>query len=163
MLSVASVYNGSFIPCRVLIKPHFLSYCIFNENCWVILPQSACGSNLFRLSLCVFLSRDSEGRKLCKKVKVDPSSRAGGAELLHYKSVAANPFPFDLSFLLSCLTLAHLLTLECKNHCAAAFSRVTTERSALCVFQRRDISHRVQQTSNLQGIQFSISSLFTLS
>lgn len=29
--------------------------------------------------------RDSEGRKLCKKVKVDPSSKRGGAELLHYK------------------------------------------------------------------------------
>uniref|UniRef100_A0A1A8FWA8 Protein disulfide-isomerase A5 n=2 Tax=Nothobranchius korthausae TaxID=1143690 RepID=A0A1A8FWA8_9TELE len=28
---------------------------------------------------------DSEGRKLCKKVKVDPSSKHGGAELLHYK------------------------------------------------------------------------------
>ncbi|KAG7502682.1 disulfide-isomerase A5 [Solea senegalensis] len=28
---------------------------------------------------------DSEGRKLCKKVKVDPSSKRGGAELLHYK------------------------------------------------------------------------------
>nr|XP_046219183.1 protein disulfide-isomerase A5-like [Oncorhynchus gorbuscha] len=28
---------------------------------------------------------DSEGRKLCKKVKVDPSSKSGGAELLHYK------------------------------------------------------------------------------
>lgn len=93
MLSAASVYNGGFIPSPVLIKHHFLSYCIFNENCCVILPQSACGSNLLRLSLCVFLSRDSEGRKLCKKVKVDPSSRPGGAELLHYKSVAANPFP----------------------------------------------------------------------
>lgn len=29
--------------------------------------------------------RDSEGRKLCKKVKVDPNSKRGGAELLHYK------------------------------------------------------------------------------
>uniref|UniRef100_A0A7N5ZZH9 Thioredoxin domain-containing protein n=1 Tax=Anabas testudineus TaxID=64144 RepID=A0A7N5ZZH9_ANATE len=29
---------------------------------------------------------DSEGRKLCKKVKVDPSSKRGGAELLHYKA-----------------------------------------------------------------------------
>uniref|UniRef100_A0A674NPT6 Protein disulfide-isomerase A5 n=1 Tax=Takifugu rubripes TaxID=31033 RepID=A0A674NPT6_TAKRU len=28
---------------------------------------------------------DSEGRKLCKKVKVDPNSKRGGAELLHYK------------------------------------------------------------------------------
>uniref|UniRef100_A0A3Q2QRV3 Protein disulfide isomerase family A, member 5 n=1 Tax=Fundulus heteroclitus TaxID=8078 RepID=A0A3Q2QRV3_FUNHE len=28
---------------------------------------------------------DSEGRKLCKKVKVDPSSKHEGAELLHYK------------------------------------------------------------------------------
>uniref|UniRef100_G3N8K2 Protein disulfide-isomerase A5 n=1 Tax=Gasterosteus aculeatus aculeatus TaxID=481459 RepID=G3N8K2_GASAC len=28
---------------------------------------------------------DPEGRKLCKKVKVDPGSRRGGAELLHYK------------------------------------------------------------------------------
>ncbi|TMS06451.1 Protein disulfide-isomerase A5, partial [Larimichthys crocea] len=28
---------------------------------------------------------DSEGRKLCKKVKVDLSSKRGGAELLHYK------------------------------------------------------------------------------
>uniref|UniRef100_A0A674DZ58 Protein disulfide-isomerase A5 n=1 Tax=Salmo trutta TaxID=8032 RepID=A0A674DZ58_SALTR len=28
---------------------------------------------------------DSEGRKLCKKVKVDPSSKSGGADLLHYK------------------------------------------------------------------------------
>nr|XP_019956165.1 PREDICTED: protein disulfide-isomerase A5 [Paralichthys olivaceus] len=28
---------------------------------------------------------DSEGRKLCKKVKVDPSSKHAGAELLHYK------------------------------------------------------------------------------
>uniref|UniRef100_A0A8C6LES3 Protein disulfide isomerase family A member 5 n=1 Tax=Nothobranchius furzeri TaxID=105023 RepID=A0A8C6LES3_NOTFU len=28
---------------------------------------------------------DSEGRKLCKKVKVDPSSKHGGAELMHYK------------------------------------------------------------------------------
>ncbi|XP_013881156.1 protein disulfide-isomerase A5 [Austrofundulus limnaeus] len=28
---------------------------------------------------------DSEGRKVCKKVKVDPSSKHGGAELLHYK------------------------------------------------------------------------------
>ncbi|KAL3055903.1 hypothetical protein OYC64_018579 [Pagothenia borchgrevinki] len=28
---------------------------------------------------------ESEGRKLCKKVKVDPSSKHGGAELLHYK------------------------------------------------------------------------------
>ncbi|KAI3356075.1 hypothetical protein L3Q82_017338 [Scortum barcoo] len=28
---------------------------------------------------------DSEGRKLCKKVKVDPSSKHGGTELLHYK------------------------------------------------------------------------------
>uniref|UniRef100_A0A8C7YQN1 Protein disulfide isomerase family A, member 5 n=1 Tax=Oryzias sinensis TaxID=183150 RepID=A0A8C7YQN1_9TELE len=28
---------------------------------------------------------DSEGRKLCKKVKVDPSSKQGGIELLHYK------------------------------------------------------------------------------
>uniref|UniRef100_A0A7N8YG50 Protein disulfide-isomerase A5 n=1 Tax=Mastacembelus armatus TaxID=205130 RepID=A0A7N8YG50_9TELE len=28
---------------------------------------------------------DTEGRKLCKKVKVDPSSKRGGAELLHYK------------------------------------------------------------------------------
>ncbi|XP_028663912.1 protein disulfide-isomerase A5 isoform X2 [Erpetoichthys calabaricus] len=28
---------------------------------------------------------DSEGRKLCKKVKVDPSSKKGGAEMLHYK------------------------------------------------------------------------------
>uniref|UniRef100_A0A8C2XPN2 Protein disulfide isomerase family A, member 5 n=1 Tax=Cyclopterus lumpus TaxID=8103 RepID=A0A8C2XPN2_CYCLU len=28
---------------------------------------------------------DSEGRKLCKKVKVNPSSKHGGAELLHYK------------------------------------------------------------------------------
>ncbi|XP_035767160.1 protein disulfide-isomerase A5 [Neolamprologus brichardi] len=29
--------------------------------------------------------KDSEGRKLCKKVKVDPSSKRGRAELLHYK------------------------------------------------------------------------------
>ncbi|XP_056292474.1 protein disulfide-isomerase A5 [Pseudoliparis swirei] len=28
---------------------------------------------------------DSEGRKLCKKLKVNPSSKPGGAELLHYK------------------------------------------------------------------------------
>ncbi|XP_066543542.1 protein disulfide-isomerase A5 [Amia ocellicauda] len=28
---------------------------------------------------------DSEGRKLCKKMKVDPSSKKGGAEMLHYK------------------------------------------------------------------------------
>ncbi|XP_067265203.1 protein disulfide-isomerase A5 [Chanodichthys erythropterus] len=28
---------------------------------------------------------DSEGRKLCKKVKVDPSSKAKGVEVLHYK------------------------------------------------------------------------------
>ncbi|KAJ8352826.1 hypothetical protein SKAU_G00243020, partial [Synaphobranchus kaupii] len=28
---------------------------------------------------------DSEGRKLCKKMKVDPSSKKGGWELLHYK------------------------------------------------------------------------------
>uniref|UniRef100_A0A8C5BTR2 Protein disulfide isomerase family A, member 5 n=1 Tax=Gadus morhua TaxID=8049 RepID=A0A8C5BTR2_GADMO len=28
---------------------------------------------------------DTEGRKLCKKVKVDPSSKGVGAELLHYK------------------------------------------------------------------------------
>ncbi|MEQ2239150.1 Protein disulfide-isomerase A5, partial [Ilyodon furcidens] len=28
---------------------------------------------------------DSEGRKLCKKVKVDPSAKHEGAELLHYK------------------------------------------------------------------------------
>lgn len=34
--------------------------------------------------------RDSEGRKLCKKVKVDPSSKRGGAELLHYKWVTRN-------------------------------------------------------------------------
>lgn len=77
---------------------------------YVILPE--CPS-----FLCVFLSRDSEGRKLCKKVKVDPSSRPGGAELLHYKSVATNPF-FLFSFSLPCLTLAHLLTLDCDNlHC----------------------------------------------
>ncbi|MFT7807871.1 protein disulfide-isomerase A5-like isoform X1 [Arapaima gigas] len=36
-----------------------------------------------RLHLC-FL-RDSEGRKLCKKMKVDPSSKKGGFEMLHYK------------------------------------------------------------------------------
>uniref|UniRef100_A0A9R1SP80 Protein disulfide-isomerase A5 n=2 Tax=Cyprinus carpio TaxID=7962 RepID=A0A9R1SP80_CYPCA len=28
---------------------------------------------------------DSEGRKLCKKVKVDPSSKTNGVEVLHYK------------------------------------------------------------------------------
>ncbi|KAG2459695.1 PDIA5 isomerase, partial [Polypterus senegalus] len=28
---------------------------------------------------------DSEGRKLCKKVKVDPSSKKGSVEMLHYK------------------------------------------------------------------------------
>ncbi|XP_073401366.1 protein disulfide-isomerase A5 isoform X1 [Dendrobates tinctorius] len=28
---------------------------------------------------------DSESRKLCKKMKVDPSAKTGGAELLHYK------------------------------------------------------------------------------
>ncbi|CAN9498488.1 unnamed protein product [Ophioblennius macclurei] len=28
---------------------------------------------------------DSEGRKLCKKVKVDPGSKQGGTELLHFK------------------------------------------------------------------------------
>lgn len=39
--------------------------------------------------LCL-LFRDSEGRKLCKKVKVDPSSKPGGAELLHYKLVLKN-------------------------------------------------------------------------
>ncbi|KAG9470668.1 hypothetical protein GDO78_017038, partial [Eleutherodactylus coqui] len=31
---------------------------------------------------------DSESRKLCKKMKVDPSSKTGGAELLHYKDGA---------------------------------------------------------------------------
>jgi len=43
------------------------------------------------ISLCVCSSvslRDSEGRKLCKKVKVDPSSKHGAAELLHYKWVS---------------------------------------------------------------------------
>ncbi|KAG5851624.1 hypothetical protein ANANG_G00053620 [Anguilla anguilla] len=28
---------------------------------------------------------DSEGRKLCKKMKVDPGSKKGGLEILHYK------------------------------------------------------------------------------
>ncbi|KTG33949.1 hypothetical protein cypCar_00009276 [Cyprinus carpio] len=28
---------------------------------------------------------DSEGRKLCKKVKVDPSSKTNGVDVLHYK------------------------------------------------------------------------------
>lgn len=48
-----------------------------------------------KLKFPVFISislllRDSEGRKLCKKVKVDPSSKRGGAELLHYKWVTRN-------------------------------------------------------------------------
>lgn len=35
--------------------------------------------------LSFFPCRDSEGRKLCKKVKVDPSSKTAGFEILHYK------------------------------------------------------------------------------
>lgn len=40
--------------------------------------------NLF-IFFCAFAHRDTEGRKLCKKVKVDPSSKTKGVEVLHYK------------------------------------------------------------------------------
>lgn len=36
------------------------------------------------LPICVFYS-DTESRKLCKKMKVDPNSKEKGVELLHYK------------------------------------------------------------------------------
>lgn len=36
------------------------------------------------LPMCVFCS-DTESRKLCKKMKVDPNSKEKGVDLLHYK------------------------------------------------------------------------------
>uniref|UniRef100_A0A3Q4FZL9 Protein disulfide isomerase family A, member 5 n=1 Tax=Neolamprologus brichardi TaxID=32507 RepID=A0A3Q4FZL9_NEOBR len=50
--------------------------------------------------------RDSEGRKLCKKVKVDPSSKRGRAELLHYKENFSNPtWSTLLCFVYTCVCM----------------------------------------------------------
>lgn len=80
-------------------------------------------------SICTFFpSRDSEGRKLCKKVKVDPNSKRGGAELLHYKYVVAPG-------------LSHFI-------CFMSHGRL----SVMCLFA--EMEHSTQSTTGLQPLEW---------
>lgn len=102
-------------------------------------------------TLCVSIPhRDSEGRKLCKKVKVDPSSKRGRAELLHYKWVTSNSA--------GCQTLLHTSVLFGKWYRARSLRSALLTVYSWCwehcvprVFQRWDIPHRVQQACYFQG------------
>lgn len=124
------------------------SHCI-NLDLFQIIPKFDC--SFFFLCFNLSLShRDSEGRKLCKKVKVDPSSKRGGAELLHYKWVTRNSA--------GCQTLFHTSVLSGKEYCVGSLGSMLftvyswcCEHCAWCILQRWDVSHRVQQARYLQG------------
>lgn len=87
------------------------------------------------------LLSESEGRKLCKKVKVDPSSKSRGTELLHYKWVTRQSAGSQ-TLSSSCRLLPQLA-----HHTRS----VPVHVPACCVLQRWDVPHRIQQAGYLQG------------
>lgn len=147
-----------------------VSICILfylrNGPAWVVLPHRSCRSypvlSSRVSSSCVRHPRDSEGRKLCKKVKVDPSSRPRGAELLHYKLVAANLFFPYYSFILSSssprLTLAHLMPLHCQNPVLQCFWESLL--SAVCLVCFSETGHFTQSTTGQQPLRYPVFSFF---
>lgn len=127
------------------LKLFFLPVCKVNISKRLMLKH-------FFIHVCMSMSSsDSEGRKLCKKVKVDPSSRREGAELLHYKwvtrrSAGRHTLSSHLSAFWNVMSLLQLKKMHHSSLTSGAVCIVPFVVFDFVFFQRWDIPHTVQQT-----------------